>query len=139
MSKPFNESAHRMSIAAILDNLRKDYPGCHYVAYTDLNAGMVLATSANHPMTQEYWDGLSETAVDMLHGDVAHRVGQALAIKAENSIYHAILSDGPDLGVFVRSVSNPGDALCCVCAPSVPLSNVIDRMQKCLAEIDHDT
>lgn len=127
-----------MAIAAILDNLRHAFPGCHYAAYADLSAEMVLATSAKTKMTQEYWDGLCSTAVDMLGGDVAQRVADLLEIDAKTGIFHAVLADGQDLGVFVRSVSNPADALCCVCAPDAPLQKVMAQMQHCLKEIDSE-
>lgn len=115
-----------MKNTAWLDQLRREHPACRLAAFADLSAGMILSSSADRPVAQEHLDHLCTTAVELLDGDSAARVGRASGAAGQQGWPHyAMAADGGEILLFVRARNDPGDALCCLCDGVVGLDALI--------------
>lgn len=121
-----------IDVQTLLTGLRDRFPACESVAFADLSAGMILATSTARDLPQERWDDLCDTAVAMMRGDVAGLTG---AIYPDGPGF-AILRDKDEIGIFVRSATAPDDSLCCVCRPQVEVLALIAAARDSLARIE---
>lgn len=124
-----------MTIAARLDGLRRDFPGCKLAAFADLGAGMVLAASAAPRPPQERLDQLCGAAVELLAGDSAARVASICQEPAAGWPLHAIAIDGQDICLYLRSEHEPTDALCCVVDPAEELEAFLPAARRNLDAI----
>ena len=125
-----------MEISQVLDELRTKFPACHSIAYADITTSMILGISARKPVPQERWDGMCDTAVEMLSGDAAARICQVLSGTTATDIQYVIIVEGFEFGLFIKSETNPADAFCCLFAHSLPLDAFIVMAQEHLALIE---
>lgn len=103
-----------MTIAARLEELRRDHPGCRLAAFADLSAGMILASSADPVPPQERLDRLCTAATELLAGESAARMAEVCNAGKGGWPTHAIAIDGAEINLFLRSEHEPSDALCCI-------------------------
>ncbi len=125
-----------MKIPPILDELRAAFPECRGVGYADFSTDMMLATSAATSLAQERWDALSNTAAQLMSGQVADRFGQALSDQDADLPHYAIVFDGDDCFAFVRSSGDAAYGLCCLCSPGINLPRFLEHSQRTLAAVD---
>lgn len=129
-----------MNIASTLEEIRRDFPACGTLAYADISTNNVLSSSADTPLKQEHLNDLCNTAVDMLAGPSAAQVARVWedAQSTPPDVYQAIIVEAAEVGIFLRSASNPTDALCCVCHPSIDIPGFIAVARQRLEEIGDD-
>ena len=128
-----------MNLAEKLDGLRLKYPECKTLAFADVSTGMVLYASADESLKQEQLDSLCGTAVEMLSGSIAMRVGEAISEQSSTGIFQAIIIERDEVGIFLKSMSNPVDALCCVCTSDIALGAFIKEARDNLAGAGAET
>ena len=114
-----------MSILAELTDLCAAFPACRAVAYCDLMTGMVLCSSTRIKTPQEQLDQLGQTATDLLDSDFM------LAGPTQN----AVLVQGGDIWLVLRSATQPTEALCCECSLDIDLDRLLHHAARILAEI----
>ena len=95
-----------MALADRLESFRAAQPGCRIAVYTDLAAGMALASAAATPVGQETVDELAATAAALL----ADPTDDAAADLTPGMTRFA-----------ARSPADAEDAICCICAPETDL------------------
>lgn len=129
-----------MNIASTLEKIRRDFPACETLAYADISTNNVLSSSAETTLRQEHLNDLCNTAVDMLTGPSAAQVARVWeeGQTASPDVYQAIIVEAAEVGIFLRSASNPTDALCCVCQPSIDIPAFIATARQRLEEIGED-
>lgn len=114
-----------MDIGQELDALRDALPDCRLAAYVDLEAELVLISSAHDKPRQEALDALAQFGAQALSGRLPGVAG------AEN----AVLLGPAELTVVLRSPAEPGEAVCCKCTAGADADAVLDRMRLSLTRI----
>lgn len=122
-----------MDIAAELDAMRAAIQGCSLAAYTDLSSQLVLCSSAVSTPRQEDINALSAAAELALNGAFAESASPVWGGTAPADI--AMLMSSNDVRVFLRSASNPSEALICVCGTDTDLTTAADQARAALARI----
>lgn len=121
-----------MAVSDILDDLREQFPACKLIAFADLSADMVLATSAATTMPQERWDLLCAMARDGMGPDEA-------GIGPPNTMIFAALVTDNETDVFLRSLAAPDFVLCAVGAPDLHVADFHDSAKDVLDQlVQHD-
>lgn len=121
-----------MGVAESLGAVVKAFPQARLVAFADLSSRMILSSSGSLSTTQEYLDKLCDQARisfdDPLFG---------LSVEAFGEPHGAVII-GPDmLRVFLRSDTEPADALCCICDHSIDLPAFVTKLRGTLESITH--
>ena len=98
-----------------------DIEGCESLAFVDLSTRMVLVSNASTPESQDTLNMLCAEAALLLE------TGQ-IAMAASSDHVH----------LFMRSPTEPSDALCCICAPGTNFSALVPAAQACLSTISGD-
>lgn len=119
-----------MAIADTLNSVIKAYPQASVVAFADLSSRMILANAGAKPVTQELLISLCEQA----------RVGFddplfSLSVEAFGEPHGAVVMGADSVRVFMRSESEPADALCCICDPSIDLAGFVAKIRDTLEQI----
>lgn len=94
-----------ISFSDDLNRLRERLDGCRLAAYADLSTRMVLQVSADPKPPREEIDALCDLAAQCLDGSHLPDFFEGEAP------YTALWSSGDDVRYFVRSLSDPADAL----------------------------
>ena len=102
-----------MSVVEKLDALRAAAPGCSLAAFGDLRTRLVLRASAARPWPQERLDELCvQAARCFAAADSAAVTGH---FGAGARLDEAVLLDGRELRLFLRSPADESDLVCVVC------------------------
>ncbi|MEM6939172.1 MAG: hypothetical protein AAF943_03475 [Pseudomonadota bacterium] len=132
-----------MKISERLNNVRLAFPECDTVAYADISTQTVLSSSAPDGLRQEHLNDLCATAAGMFADpsskELADLLAPAKGEAAAGEVYQVILMDAREVGIFLRSVSNPNDALCCLCDPSIDIAAFLPAVRLQLEEIGQDS
>jgi hypothetical protein len=121
-----------MTIAQRMQSVRDAFPECRLVAFADLAAGMVLSVSSESSRMQEEMNGLCATAVETLGGHTTGHLAPVFARAAAPGIFEVIIMERREIGVFLRSTTQPNDAFCCVCTPDIALADFLSVARKAL-------
>lgn len=123
-----------MSVSDILDGCRAGVTGCNLVAFIDLESSMVLSVSSQSKQRQERLDTLGATASRLLpmpQDDLA----KCLAYNGTSGPQIAILLSMNGTTAFVRSQTEPHEALCCSCSPNTQVDAMIEAAHSVLSDI----
>jgi hypothetical protein len=105
-------------------------PQARLVAFADLSSRMILASQGRKDVTQEYLDRLCEQARASFDDPLL-----ALSVEAFGEPYGALVLGEDGVRVFLRSESEPADAMCCICDPGVDLPDLLSRVREVLTGI----
>ena len=108
-----------------LDSLRTRFTGCSIVAFADLSTGLVFAASTREKTDQERLDALCHEARDVLCGPVAKTMAET-GFPSRQEPMHAVSFGAGRLSLFVRTLSQPQEALCFVCDPNTSVTEMIE-------------
>ena len=101
-----------------LDTVCGDVKGCLSLSFVDLSTWMVLVSNSATPESQDTLNALcAEAALLLETGHVA------MASHAEH------------IHLFMRSSTDPSDALCCICAHNAAFDKLVPSVQACLSQI----
>jgi len=108
-----------------LAQLRNRLADCELVLYADIASRTVLASDArlNHP--QENLDTICACARAFLN---------APRLASHEMTCEAVFRTPTSTRVFMRAMTDPHEALACVCGPDVALASVLEIMREALAE-----
>jgi hypothetical protein len=121
----------------VIENLSavtKAFPQARVVAFADLSSRMILASSGNQPVTQEHLDELCEQARTSFDDPMF-----SLSVEAFGEPQAAIVMALDGVQVYMRSESEPADALVCVCDHSIDLAGFVTKIRETLASISVNT
>jgi len=108
-----------------IDDLRASHPGCSLVAFADVEAGLVLLSSAAHVARREVLDSLCEKAVGLL---------TATAPAFDPTPDTAIRATSDGVEIVLRDPTRPSDALCAVLTPDGDLDAYMRAARTVLAQ-----
>lgn len=98
-----------------LDALRSQFPKCETLAFADLSTDMVLLTNSDTPRAREALNALCAAAAQSLGRPGTPNFG-------DSESDTALIATRDELTIFLRAPNEPGDVLCCVCAPDLDVS-----------------
>jgi hypothetical protein len=123
-----------LTVSEHLGAVVKAYPQARVVAFADLSSRMVLASQANQAVTQENLDALCEQARTSFDDPLF-----ALSVEAFGEPHSAMVLALDGVQVFLRSESEPADALLCICDHSIDLAGFVARIRQTLEKISAGT
>jgi len=108
----------------------KAYPQARVVAFADLSSRMILASQGRDDVTQELLDVLCQQARTSFDDPLF-----SLSVEAFGEPHGAVVMGSDSLRVFLRSESEPADALCCICDHSIDLAGFVAKLRTTLEGI----
>lgn len=121
-----------MGVSENLGAVVKAFPQARLVAFADLSSRMILSSAGTLSTTQEHLDRLCDQARasfdDPLFG---------LSVEAFGEPHGAVVMGRDTVQVFLRSESEPADALCCICDPGIDLAAFVTKIRDTLESITH--
>lgn len=119
-----------MSVSDSLSAVVSAFPQARAVAFADLSASMILASQGKADVTQEHLDRLCKQARASFDDPLF-----SLSVEAFGEPRGALVL-GPDgVRVFLRSESEPADALCCICDHGIDLAGFVAKLRETLDQI----
>jgi hypothetical protein len=121
-----------VAVAETLGAVVKAFPQAKLVAFADLSSRMILTTAGPMSMTQEHLDRLCDQARASFDDPLF-----SLSVEAFGEPHGSIVM-GPDgLRLFLRSDTEPADAICCICDHSIDLAAFLPKIRDTLESIAH--
>lgn len=119
-----------MGVNESLGAVIKAYPQTRVVAFADLSAVMILASQGKEDVTQEHLDQLCQQARTSFDDPLF-----SLSVEAFGEPHSAVVMGADGLRVFLRSESEPADALCCICDHGIDLAGFVTKIRETLESI----
>jgi hypothetical protein len=108
----------------------KAYPQARVVAFADLSASMILASMGKEDITQEHLDQLCQQARASFDDPLF-----SLSVEAFGEPHTAVVMGPESLRVYLRSESEPADAMCCICDHGIDLAGFVTKIRETLDKI----
>jgi hypothetical protein len=121
-----------LGVAESLGGVVKAFPQARLVAFADLSSRMILSSSGMLGTTQEYLDRLCDQARASFDDPLF-----SLSVEAFGEPNGAVVMGPDSLRVFLRSDTEPADALCCICDHSIDLPAFVAKIRDTLESITH--
>lgn len=121
-----------MGVPESLGAVVKAFPQARLVAFADLSSRMILASSGPLSTTQEYLDKLCDQARFSFDDPLF-----SLSVEAFGEPHAAVVMGPEALRVFLRSDTEPADALCCICDHAIDLPAFVTKIRDTLESITH--
>jgi hypothetical protein len=112
----------------------KAFPQAHVVAFADLSSRMILASQGRDDVTQEHLDRLCQQARVSFDDPLF-----SLSVEAFGEPHGAMVVGQDNLRVFLRSESEPADALCAICGHDIDLPGFVAKLRETLDSITTGT
>lgn len=119
-----------MGINESLGAVIKAFPQARLVAFADLSASMILASQGKDDMTQEHLDRLCQQARTSFDDPLF-----SLSVEAFGEPHAAVVMGSENIRVFLRSESEPADAMCCICDHNIDLAGFVTKVRDTLDRI----
>ncbi len=119
-----------MGVMDSLGALVKAYPQARLVAFADLSSNMILASQGPQIVTQEHLERLCKQARSSFDDPLF-----SLTLEAFGEPHSAVLLGPEDVKVFLRSETEPADALCCICDHGIDLAAFVEQLRETLDSI----
>lgn len=119
-----------MGVGENLGSVVKAFPQARLVAFADLSSRMILSSAGPLSTTQEHLDHLCDQARSSFDDPLF-----GLSVEAFGEPHSAVVM-GPDtIRVFMRSDSEPADAICCICDRGIDLGAFVAKIRDTLESI----
>lgn len=119
-----------MAITDSLGAVMKAFPQTRVVAFADLSSSMILASQGKDDVTQEFLDQLCQQARISFDDPLF-----SLSVEAFGEPHAAVILAPDAVRVFLRSESEPADALCCICDLGIDLPGFVAKIRDTLDKI----
>jgi len=106
-----------------LNAFRRKVAGCELAVYVDLDSRTVLSSDGALHFPQEYLDVLCACAADLFE----------VAPTGEGAAEHVQFLSPTGSRSFFRNLTDPNEALCCICAAEVAVETLIESARAALA------
>jgi hypothetical protein len=108
----------------------KTFPQARLVAFADLSSSMILASQGTEAMTQEHLDTLCRQARTSFDDPLF-----SLSVEAFGEPRAAVVLGADAVRVFLRSESEPADAMCCICDHGIDISAFLTKISETLDQV----
>ena len=123
-----------MTVTDTLGAVVKAFPEARLVAFADLSSRMILASSGKTVFPQEYLDILCDQARSAFDDPMF-----SLSVEAFGEPHAALVMALDGVQIFLRSATEPGDAMVCVCDHSIDLAGFVAKIRGTLETISAGT
>ena len=121
-----------MGVNESLGAVAKAFPQARLVAFADLSSRMILSSAGSLATTQEHLDRLCDQARASFDDPLF-----SLSVEAFGEPRGAVVMGADAVRVFLRSDTEPSDALCCICDHSIDLAAFVAKIRDTLESITH--
>jgi hypothetical protein len=121
-----------LGVIESLGSVIKAYPKARVVAFADLSSSMILASQGADDVTQEHLDRLCRQARASFDDPLF-----SLSVEAFGEPHAALVVGEDSLRVFLRSESEPADAICCICEHGIDLPGFVAKIRETLDGISN--
>ncbi|MBL9051015.1 MAG: hypothetical protein JNK19_12975 [Tabrizicola sp.] len=121
-----------MGVTESLGAVVKAFPQARLVAFADLSSRMILSSAGTLRTTQEHLDLLCNQARACFDDPLF-----SLSVEAFGEPHGAVVMGSDSVRLFLRSESEPADALCCICDHSIDLAAFVEKIRETLEGITH--
>jgi hypothetical protein len=121
-----------LGVSESLGAVVKAFPQAKLVAFADLSSRMILASSGPLSVTQEHLDRLCNQARASFDDPLF-----SLSVEAFGEPHGAIVMGPDQIRLFLRSDTEPADALCCICDPGIDVAAFVTKIRETLESITH--
>ena len=121
-----------MGVNESLGAVAKAFPQARLVAFADLSSRMILSSAGSLATTQEHLDRLCDQARASFDDPLF-----SLSVEAFGEPRGAVVMGADAVRVFLRSDTEPSDALCCICDHSIDLVAFVAKIRDTLESITH--
>lgn len=121
-----------MGVTESLGAVVKAFPQARLVAFADLSSRMILSSAGTLRTTQEHLDLLCNQARSCFDDPLF-----SLSVEAFGEPHGAVVMGSDSVRLFLRSESEPADALCCICDHSIDLAAFVAKIRETLEGITH--
>jgi hypothetical protein len=121
-----------VAVAETLGAVVKAFPQAKLVAFADLSSRMILTTAGPMSITQEHLDRLCDQARASFDDPLF-----SLSVEAFGEPHGSIVMGTDGLRLFLRSDTEPADAICCICDHSIDLAAFLPKIRDTLESITH--
>ena len=121
-----------MGVNESLGAVTKAFPQARLVAFADLSSRMILSSVGSLATTQEHLDRLCDQARASFDDPLF-----SLSVEAFGEPQGAVVMGADAVRVFLRSDTEPSDALCCICDHSIDLVAFVAKIRDTLESITH--
>jgi hypothetical protein len=121
-----------LGVTESLGAVVKAFPQARLVAFADLSSRMILSSAGSLSTTQEHLDRLCDQARASFDDPLF-----ALSVEAFGEPHSSVVMGPESLRVFMRSDTEPADALCCICDHSIDLGAFVAKIRDTLESITH--
>lgn len=119
-----------MGVNETLGTVVKAYPQARLVAFADLSSRMILSSSGTLSTTQEDLDRLCDQARASFDDPLF-----SLSVEAFGEPNAAVVMGPQSVRIFLRSETEPADALCCICDHGIDLPAFVTKIRDTLESI----
>jgi hypothetical protein len=123
-----------LSVAETLGAVVKAFPQTRVVAFADLSSRMILASVGADDITQEHLDRLCERARVSFDDPLF-----SLSVEAFGEPHGAIVLGSKTVQVFLRSETEPADALVSICEHGIDLAGFVAKIRETLNSLTAGT
>ena len=121
-----------MGVNESLGAVTKAFPQARLDAFADLSSRMILSSVGSLATTQEHLDRLCDQARASFDDPLF-----SLSVEAFGEPQGAVVMGADAVRVFLRSDTEPSDALCCICDHSIDLVAFVAKIRDTLESITH--
>lgn len=121
-----------MGVTESLGAVVKAFPQARLVAFADLSSRMILSSAGTLSTTQEHLDKLCDQARASFDDPLF-----ALSVEAFGEPNAAVVMGPENLRFFLRSETDPADAMCCICDHGIDLPAFVAKIRSTLESITH--
>jgi hypothetical protein len=121
-----------VGVAESLGAVVKTFPQARLVAFADLSSRMILSSAGPLAMNQEHLNRLCDQARASFDDPFF-----SLSVEAFGEPHAAVVMGPANLRLFLRSDSEPADAMCCICDPGIDLAAFVTTIRDTLESITH--
>lgn len=121
-----------MGVTESLGAVVKAFPQARLVAFADLSSRMILSSAGTLSTTQEHLDKLCDQARASFDDPLF-----SLSVEAFGEPNAAVVMGPENLRFFLRSETEPADAMCCICDHGIDLPAFVAKIRTTLESITH--
>jgi hypothetical protein len=121
-----------VAVAENLSAVVKAFPQARLIAFADLSSRMILSSAGPLSMTQEHLDRLCDQARASFDDPLF-----SLSVEAFGEPHGSVMLGPDSVRLFLRSDTEPADALCCICDHGIDLAAFVPKIRETLESITH--
>lgn len=127
-----------MDTQEYLDAFRSSRPECTVAGLVDISSGIVLCVTARRKKPQEYFDALCVLASEVFSDENTDALAQMQPAGAGDVRHESIVTVGDETCLFLQSLSDPAEAMFCMCSGAFDVSATLAEARSRLHYLEQE-